>query len=55
MRLLIMEQELTGLCNAPVVFAHNDLLSGNIMLNDDEGIFRKSVIFVLHAHFCTIA
>ncbi|GJR13099.1 probable ethanolamine kinase isoform X2 [Tanacetum coccineum] len=22
--------------NAPVVFAHNDLLSGNLMLNDDE-------------------
>lgn len=33
-----MEQELTGLFNAPVVFAHNDLLSGNIMLNEKEGI-----------------
>ncbi|CAK7343260.1 unnamed protein product [Dovyalis caffra] len=29
-------KELTGLLNAPVVFAHNDLLSGNLMLNDDE-------------------
>ncbi|GJR94567.1 probable ethanolamine kinase [Tanacetum coccineum] len=28
--------ELTGHLNAPVVFAHNDLLSGNLMLNDDE-------------------
>ena len=31
-------QELTGRLDAPVVFAHNDLLSGNLMLNDDEGI-----------------
>ncbi|KAF5725818.1 ethanolamine kinase isoform X1 [Tripterygium wilfordii] len=30
-------KELTGLLNSPVVFAHNDLLSGNIMVNDDEG------------------
>ncbi|KAA8535080.1 hypothetical protein F0562_030083 [Nyssa sinensis] len=29
-------KELTGLLSAPVVFAHNDLLSGNLMLNDDE-------------------
>ncbi|KAI3495904.1 hypothetical protein L1887_38251 [Cichorium endivia] len=29
-------KELTGHLNAPVVFAHNDLLSGNLMLNDDE-------------------
>ncbi|KAJ6746743.1 CHOLINE/ETHANOALAMINE KINASE [Salix koriyanagi] len=29
-------KELTDLLNAPVVFAHNDLLSGNLMLNDDE-------------------
>ncbi|KAK9073827.1 hypothetical protein SSX86_006421 [Deinandra increscens subsp. villosa] len=28
--------ELTGRLDAPVVFAHNDLLSGNLMLNDDE-------------------
>jgi len=27
---------LTGHLNAPVVFAHNDLLSGNLMLNDEE-------------------
>ncbi|KDP32383.1 hypothetical protein JCGZ_13308 [Jatropha curcas] len=27
---------LTDRLNAPVVFAHNDLLSGNLMLNDDE-------------------
>ncbi|XP_076919188.1 putative ethanolamine kinase [Bidens hawaiensis] len=29
-------KELTVHLNAPVVFAHNDLLSGNLMLNDDE-------------------
>ncbi|RVX11182.1 putative ethanolamine kinase [Vitis vinifera] len=28
--------ELTDCLNSPVVFAHNDLLSGNLMLNDDE-------------------
>uniref|UniRef100_A0A7N0T8Q6 ethanolamine kinase n=1 Tax=Kalanchoe fedtschenkoi TaxID=63787 RepID=A0A7N0T8Q6_KALFE len=30
-------QELTSRFDAPVVFAHNDLLCGNIMVNDDEG------------------
>lgn len=35
---VIMElKDLTDLLNAPVVFAHNDLLSGNLMLNEDEG------------------
>lgn len=34
-----MKQELTGLLNAPVVFAHNDLLSGNLMFNDEEGVY----------------
>ncbi|XAR66915.1 Ethanolamine kinase [Bertholletia excelsa] len=29
-------KELTDCLNAPVVFAHNDLLSGNLMLNDEE-------------------
>ncbi|XP_039039612.1 probable ethanolamine kinase [Hibiscus syriacus] len=29
-------KELAGLLNAPVVFAHNDLLSGNLMLNDEQ-------------------
>ncbi|XP_071737227.1 probable ethanolamine kinase [Rutidosis leptorrhynchoides] len=29
-------KELTDRLDAPVVFAHNDLLSGNLMLNDDE-------------------
>ncbi|XP_029119452.1 probable ethanolamine kinase isoform X2 [Elaeis guineensis] len=29
-------KDLTELLNAPVVFAHNDLLSGNLMLNDEE-------------------
>ncbi|KAM7268790.1 hypothetical protein ACFE04_010956 [Oxalis oulophora] len=29
-------KELTGLLDAPIVFAHNDLLSGNIMVNDQE-------------------
>ncbi|KAF7806371.1 putative ethanolamine kinase [Senna tora] len=33
----IMElKELTSHLNSPVVFAHNDLLSGNIMTNDEE-------------------
>lgn len=35
---VIVGQELTGCLNAPVVFAHNDLLSGNLMLNDDESM-----------------
>ncbi|CAN1216740.1 Probable ethanolamine kinase [Linum perenne] len=29
-------KELTSRLNSPVVFAHNDLLSGNLMVNDDE-------------------
>ncbi|KAJ4708292.1 Choline/Ethanolamine kinase [Melia azedarach] len=29
-------KELAGLLNAPLVFAHNDLLSGNIMVNDEQ-------------------
>ncbi|CAL5443274.1 unnamed protein product [Camellia sinensis] len=29
-------KELTGHLDGPVVFAHNDLLSGNLMLNDEE-------------------
>ncbi|KAF9613208.1 hypothetical protein IFM89_006309 [Coptis chinensis] len=29
-------KDLTAMLNAPVVFAHNDLLSGNLMLNEDE-------------------
>ncbi|GMI89240.1 choline/ethanolamine kinase 4, embryo defective 1187 [Hibiscus trionum] len=29
-------KELTGLLNSPVVFAHNDLLSGNLMHNDEK-------------------
>ncbi|KAK8535174.1 hypothetical protein V6N13_081313 [Hibiscus sabdariffa] len=29
-------KEMTGLLNAPVVFAHNDLLSGNLMFNDEQ-------------------
>lgn len=33
---IIELKELTGHFNAPVVFAHNDLLSGNIMLNEEE-------------------
>lgn len=35
----ILEQELTNRLNAPVVFAHNDLLSGNLMLNEDKGTY----------------
>nr|GLL27251.1 probable ethanolamine kinase isoform X2 [Ipomoea trifida]GMC92247.1 probable ethanolamine kinase isoform X1 [Ipomoea batatas]GMC93926.1 probable ethanolamine kinase isoform X1 [Ipomoea batatas]GMC95679.1 probable ethanolamine kinase isoform X1 [Ipomoea batatas]GMD83577.1 probable ethanolamine kinase isoform X1 [Ipomoea batatas] len=30
-------KELTSHLNAPVVYAHNDLLSGNLMLNEEEG------------------
>ncbi|KAK2966293.1 hypothetical protein RJ640_018104 [Escallonia rubra] len=33
---LVELKELTGHLDAPVVFAHNDLLSGNLMLNEDE-------------------
>ncbi|CAN7051078.1 hypothetical protein IGI04_027109 [Brassica rapa subsp. trilocularis] len=33
---IIELREFTGLLNAPVVFAHNDLLSGNLMLNEEE-------------------
>ncbi|XP_028076886.1 probable ethanolamine kinase isoform X2 [Camellia sinensis] len=33
-------KELTSRLAAPVVFAHNDLLSGNLMLNDEEGIYN---------------
>lgn len=36
-RRAILEQELTDRLNAPVVFAHNDLLSGNLMLNEEKG------------------
>ncbi|GAV63284.1 Choline_kinase domain-containing protein, partial [Cephalotus follicularis] len=31
-----LQQELTCHLNSPVVFAHNDLLSGNLMLNDER-------------------
>ncbi|KAI4380443.1 hypothetical protein MLD38_006634 [Melastoma candidum] len=33
---LVQLKELTSRLNAPVEFAHNDLLCGNIMLNDEE-------------------
>ncbi|CAI0389472.1 unnamed protein product, partial [Linum tenue] len=33
---IIEIKELTSRLNSPVVFAHNDLLSGNLMVNDDE-------------------
>ncbi|KAK9947597.1 hypothetical protein M0R45_003213 [Rubus argutus] len=33
---IIILKELTSFFNAPVVFSHNDLLSGNIMVNDEE-------------------
>ncbi|CAN4127890.1 unnamed protein product [Withania somnifera] len=33
---IIKLKELTDRLNAPVVFAHNDLLSGNLMLNEDK-------------------
>ena len=40
---LIMKQELTSQLNAPVVFSHNDLLSGNIMVNEEEGIHLRKL------------
>jgi ethanolamine kinase len=33
-------KDLSDLLHAPVVFSHNDLLSGNLMLNDLEGKHR---------------
>lgn len=39
-----VKQELTSHLKAPVVFAHNDLLCGNIMVDDDEGICASVVI-----------
>ena len=30
---------MTGLLNAPVVFAHNDMLCGTLMVNDEEGVY----------------
>ncbi|VVB01676.1 unnamed protein product [Arabis nemorensis] len=33
---IIELREFTGVLNSPVVFAHNDLLSGNLMLNEEE-------------------
>ncbi|KAK4757006.1 hypothetical protein SAY87_007133 [Trapa incisa] len=33
----LQKQELTGRLNSPVVYAHNDLLCGNVMVNDEEG------------------
>lgn len=33
----LMEQVMTDRFNAPIVYSHNDLLSGNLMINDDEG------------------
>ncbi|KAK4775232.1 hypothetical protein SAY86_010167 [Trapa natans] len=33
----LKKQELTGRLNSPVVYAHNDLLCGNVMVNDEEG------------------
>lgn len=40
---LNVEQELTSHLNAPVVYAHNDLLSGNLMLNEEEGNYALSL------------
>ena len=34
----LFQQELTDHLNSPVIFAHNDLLSGNVMINNEEGI-----------------
>ena len=43
-----MQQELTDLLNSPVVFAHNDLLSGNLMLNDDEGTHWPLISYTIY-------
>jgi len=37
LRHFVLIQDLANLLNAPVVFSHNDLLSGNLMLNEKEG------------------
>jgi thiamine kinase-like enzyme len=48
-----MKQELTDLLNAPVVFAHNDLLSGNLMFNDEEGVYDPPFpVHMLLSLFC---
>ncbi|ESQ50179.1 hypothetical protein EUTSA_v10002015mg [Eutrema salsugineum] len=39
---IIELREFTGVLNAPVVFAHNDLLSGNLMLNEEEATQVKN-------------
>lgn len=44
-------QELTGCLDAPVVFAHNDLLSGNLMLNDEEGMYDHSLECLRYASY----
>lgn len=53
--LVILRQDLTGLLNAPVVFAHNDLLSGNLMLNENEGIhvLHLSMTYLSCLHYET--
>lgn len=33
----ILQQVLSDRLKSPVIFSHNDLLSGNIMINHEEG------------------
>lgn len=42
---IFLVQVMTDRFNAPVLYCHNDLLSGNLMLNDNEGKF--SCMFLL--------
>lgn len=39
-------QELTGRIDAPVVFAHNDIHSGNLMFNDEEGMYDHRLEYI---------
>lgn len=57
-----MVQVMTDRFNAPVVYCHNDLLSGNLMLNDDEGNLScivlqwiNSLSLSLHMGVCRIS
>lgn len=58
-------QAISDSFNAPIVFSHNDLLSGNFMFNEDEGaitsrgqeafhfdvVVRAGIIFLVYRFF----
>lgn len=41
-------QAISDSFNAPIVFSHNDLLSGNFMYNEDEGMHYLSYVGLFH-------